>query len=119
MKALLKWIALAPLAAVLVTFAVINRQPVTVTFDPFGGGRVPLAVTAPLFVVLGVAAMIGVIAGGIATWFGQARHRRIARRARAEIERLRAENERLAAVAREKGGGGPALVHGSAPLSAA
>ena len=72
------------------------------TFDPFGGNSPALAVTAPLFVVLGLAAMIGVVIGGIATWFGQARHRRAARQARAELERLRAENERLSAAAREK-----------------
>jgi uncharacterized integral membrane protein len=102
MKTLLKWIVLAPLAAVLLVFALVNRQAVTVTFDPFDGTSPALAVTAPLFVVLGLAAMIGVIIGGIATWFGQARHRRAARQARAELERLRAENARLSAAARER-----------------
>ena len=102
MKTALKWIVLVPLAAVVLVFALANRQAVTVTFDPFGGSSRGLAVTLPLFVVLGLAAMIGVLTGGIATWFGQAHYRRAARRARIELDRLRAENERLAAVAREK-----------------
>ena len=102
MKAALKWIVLVPLGAVLLVFALVNRQDVTVTFDPFGGTAPALAVTLPLFVGLGIAAMIGVVAGSIATWFGQAHHRRAARRARAEIARLGAENERLAGAARNK-----------------
>jgi uncharacterized integral membrane protein len=102
MKNALKWVVLTPLAVVLLIFALINRQTVTVSFDPFGGTPPAFAVTAPLFVVLGLAAMIGVIAGGIATWFAQGRHRRAARQARAEAQRLRTENERLAAAARAK-----------------
>ena len=102
MKTLLKWIVLAPLAAALLVFALVNRQDVTVAFDPFGGNSPALAVTLPLFVVLGLAAMIGVVIGGVATWFGQARHRRAARQARVELERLKAENQRLSAAAHEK-----------------
>jgi uncharacterized integral membrane protein len=102
MKTFLKWVVLAPFAAVLLVFALVNRQSVTVSFDPFGGTPPALAANAPLFIALGVAAMIGVVAGGIATWFAQGRHRRAARQARAEAQRLRAENERLSASARAK-----------------
>jgi uncharacterized integral membrane protein len=101
-KNLLKWIVLTPLVAVLLVFALVNRESVTVTLDPFGGSPPALSVTAPLFVVLGLAAMVGVVAGGIATWFAQGRHRRAARQARAEAERLRMENDRLAAAQRAK-----------------
>jgi hypothetical protein len=41
--------------------------------------------------VLTVAVMIGVVAGGVATWFGQGKHRRAARMSRAEADNLRAE----------------------------
>lgn len=118
MKTLLKWIVLAPLAAVLLVFALVNRRDVIVTFDPYGGNSPALTINAPLFVVLGVAAMIGVVIGGIATWFGQRRHRRAARQARAELARLKAENDRLAAAAREKIAA-PALPRGEAQRSAA
>lgn len=101
MKTLLKWIVLAPLAAALLVFALVNRQDVTVAFDPFGNSPA-LTKTWPLFVWLGLAAMIGVVIGGVATWFGQARHRRAARQARVELERLKAENQRLSAAAHEK-----------------
>jgi uncharacterized integral membrane protein len=117
MKNALKWIVLAPLAVVLLVFALHNRQHVTVSFDPFGNSPA-LAVPLPLFVALGLAAMIGVFVGGIATWFGQARHRRAARQARAEIERLRAENQRLSAAMRDKAAA-LALAHSGAQRSAA
>jgi uncharacterized integral membrane protein len=95
MKSFLTWLALAPVAVVLLVFAVVNRRPVPIIFDPFGDPTSGLSVAAPLFVELFVAAFVGVVLGGVATWFGQGRYRRAAREARAETARLRAENERL------------------------
>ena len=45
----------------------------------------------PLFVVVFATLMLGVLIGGFASWIGQGRHRRAARQARAEVERLRAD----------------------------
>jgi len=93
MKTFLKWLVLAPLLVVVLVFAVVNRGVVTVSFDPFGGASSGLSMSAPLFVVLFVTAIIGVIVGGVAAWFEQGRHRRAARELRAELARLRAEGE--------------------------
>jgi hypothetical protein len=87
---LLKWIVILPVAAILVAFAFANRDVVTIYLDPLGGGILP-TLEAPQFVVLLVAAAIGVIAGSAATWLGQSPHRRRARLAEAEAERLRYE----------------------------
>jgi uncharacterized integral membrane protein len=90
----LKFVIVAPIAIALLAFAFANRHIVTVSFDPFPSGDVPaFAITAPLFVVLILAAMIGVVAGGFAVWFAQGRYRRAARRSRAEADRWRAEAE--------------------------
>ena len=90
----LKLVIAVPIAIVLLAFAFANRAIVTVSFDPFPSGDVPaFAVSAPLFVMLILAAMIGVVAGGAAVWFAQGRYRRAARRSRAEAERWRAEAE--------------------------
>ena len=90
----LKFVIIAPIAIALLAFAFANRHFVTVSFDPFPSGDVPaFAVSAPLFVVLILTAMIGVIAGGAAVWFAQGRHRRAARRNRIEADRWRAEAE--------------------------
>ena len=89
-----KLVLVVPIAIALLAFAFANRQFVTVSFDPFPSGDVPaFSIDLPLFVVLILTAMIGVVAGGVAVWFAQGRHRRAARRSRAEADRWRAEAE--------------------------
>src|SRR5262249_61352318 len=69
-----------PLFLVFVVFAVANRHLVTVSFDPFNTTDPALAISLPLFALIIVVAIIGVVAGGSAVWFGQRRWRRAARR---------------------------------------
>jgi uncharacterized integral membrane protein len=93
MKTLLKFIIVTPIAIVLLAFAFANRHIVTVSFDPFAADDAPAfaAISAPLFLLLFLAAMIGVLAGGAATWLRQGKHRKAARANRAEAERLRGQ----------------------------
>jgi uncharacterized integral membrane protein len=76
---------------VFVTFAVANRHFVTVSFDPFNPDDPVLSRTLPLFALIIVVAILGVIAGGCATWFGQRRWRRAARHHEADARTVRAE----------------------------
>ena len=69
---------LIPLGLVFLVFAVANRHFVTVSFDPFNSTDPSIAVTLPLFVVIIAVAILGVVAGGSATWFRQRRWRRLA-----------------------------------------
>jgi uncharacterized integral membrane protein len=84
-----------PLALILIVFAVANRHFVTVSFDPFNSTNPSLSASMPLFVLIILAAIIGVLAGGCATWFGQRHWRRAARRLEADA---RAAREQLAAL---------------------
>ena len=94
----LRLLVLAVVAIVLILFAFANRQWVTISLDPFGAAdNAAVAIAAPLFAVVIVAAMLGVIAGAAATWLSQGRHRRAARSSRAEADRWRAEAEGLRA----------------------
>jgi uncharacterized integral membrane protein len=77
----------------LIVFAVANRHFVTVSFDPLNTTDPSLSVSLPLFVLIILVAIIGVLAGGSATWFGQRRWRRAARRHEADA---RAAKEQLA-----------------------
>lgn len=85
----LKTLVIVPLALILLAFAVANRQLVMVSFNPFESSDAALALTLPLFIVIIVAAVLGVIAGGIAVWFGQRRWRRAARRFETEAQAAR------------------------------
>jgi uncharacterized integral membrane protein len=92
----LKIVILILLAVVLLGFAFANRDPVTVSFDPFAStDSAAFSIAAPLFAVVIVAAMLGVVAGALATWVSQGRHRRASRQSRAEAEKWRAQAQTL------------------------
>jgi uncharacterized integral membrane protein len=84
-------VVLVPLGVIIVVFAVANRHPVRVSFDPFNSADPSLAITLPLFVVIILVAMTGVLAGGIATWFRQRHWRRAARRYEADARQAWAQ----------------------------
>lgn len=84
-----------PLALLIVLFAIANRAPVLVSLDPFDGKPPMFSVTSPLFVVLLVVLIAGVIVGGAASWTRQAKWRRRARRLAAELKTSRAETDTL------------------------
>ena len=95
MKTLLKAIVLVPIAILAIAFAVANRQVVAISFDPFSAGDPIFALAAPLFLLVFLLLCCGVVIGGMASWLGQGRYRRIARRATAEAEEARSEVDRL------------------------
>jgi uncharacterized integral membrane protein len=84
-------LVLIPLAIVFVVFAVANRHLVTVSFDPFNSVNPSVGVSMPLFVVIILVAILGVVAGGMATWFRQGRWRRAARLHEADARQARTE----------------------------
>ena len=92
----LRIVILILLAVILLGFAFANRHDVIVSFDPFAAiDNAAFSIAAPLFVVVIVAAMLGVVAGASATWLSQGRHRRAARQSRAEAEKWRAQAQAL------------------------
>jgi uncharacterized membrane protein YciS (DUF1049 family) len=85
-------VILVPLAIVIVAFAVANRQIVTVSFDPFSSEHPALSpLTLPLFALIIVLLIAGVVIGGLTAWLRQAKWRRVARRLEREMEELRGE----------------------------
>src|SRR5262245_19855402 len=91
MRRVLILLILLPLAAVIVFFSVANRETIAVSLDPFHGDTPALAFSAPLFVLLFGALVLGLLIGGIAAWARQGRWRRAARKFEFEAERLRGE----------------------------
>ncbi len=87
MRKILTALIVVPLGLVFIVFAVANRHVATVSFDPFNTVDPSLGVSLPLFVVIIGSAIFGVIAGSVATWFGQGHWRRASRRHEAESAR--------------------------------
>ncbi|MBA4333639.1 MAG: DUF1049 domain-containing protein [Methylobacterium sp.] len=98
MKTFLKALVLVPIALVVVLFAVANRAPVRVSFDPISRDVPVLAFDVPLFAVVLAALAVGVLIGGFASWLTQGKHRKAARRNRREAEALRSETQMLRAA---------------------
>jgi hypothetical protein len=84
-----------PLAVLLIALAVVNREPVTLILDPFGGTEPWLTLTAPLFLFLLGAFAFGLVVGGIATWLSQGKWRKAARTQSREARDFRRQVERL------------------------
>src|SRR5579864_4625099 len=91
MRKFLNAVVLIPLGVIFVVFAVANRHMVTVSFDPFNSNDPALGISLPLFAVIIVVAILGVVAGGAATWFGQRRWRRAARQHEEDASDIRAQ----------------------------
>jgi uncharacterized integral membrane protein len=82
---------LVPLAIVIIAFAVANREIVTVSLDPFSSSAPGASVTLPLFALIIVLLILGVLLGGIAAWLRQAKWRRTASRLERELAELHGE----------------------------
>ena len=61
-------VILVPLAVIIIAFAVANRQIVTVSLDPFSAEHPAASLTLPLFALVLVLLIIGVLVGGVAAW---------------------------------------------------
>jgi uncharacterized integral membrane protein len=88
-----------PLGLLFVVFAVANRHFVTVSFDPFNSIDPSISLSLPLFVLIILIAIIGVVAGGTATWFGQRHWRKAARQNEADARAAREQLIDLRAAA--------------------
>ncbi|RFB79010.1 lipopolysaccharide assembly protein LapA domain-containing protein [Methylovirgula sp. 4M-Z18] len=97
MKSFLRGIILILLTVVVIAFAVINDQPARISFVPFATEGDALTYNLPLWLVIIISVGFGILIGGIAAWFGQGKHRRAARQARAELQMLRGELDRVRA----------------------
>ena len=91
MRKFLNAVILIPLGVIFVVFAVANRHMVTVSLDPFNSNDPALGFALPLFAVIIAVAILGVVAGGAATWLSQRRWRRAARHHEADAREMRAQ----------------------------
>ena len=98
-------VIVVPIAVILIALAVANRHMTAFTLDPFNPGNSALTLQLPLFVMLFLTLIVGMIIGSLATWLRQGRYRKEARVQRREVKNLLhqqkaappADGERIAA----------------------
>jgi len=97
LRRIVGWVVLVPLSLVLIVFALANRQLTVVNFNPLVAADALASPGAgvPLFLVIFVFLLLGVVLGGIAAWFAAGEVRRDRRRWRREAERLGRELDAL------------------------
>lgn len=93
-KKLVNVLVLIPIGIVLIVLSVANRQPVTLALNPFRPEDSILSVSAPFFVYLFLALILGLVIGSFATWCTQAKHRKRARTEASEAVKWHTEAEK-------------------------
>ncbi|WP_105381259.1 lipopolysaccharide assembly protein LapA domain-containing protein [Neorhizobium alkalisoli] len=97
LKKILSLVIFVPLGIILIVLAVANRQTVTLALNPFRPEDSVLSVSAPFFLFLLLAVLLGMLIGAAVTWWSQGRHRKQARVEAREAARW--QNEHKAVVA--------------------
>ncbi|GGK40707.1 LapA family protein [Salinarimonas ramus] len=107
MRRIVSLLILVPFALLVALFAMANRAPTTISFDPFTPENPVWSLTGPLWIVLFVLFAAGVVIGGCAAWLVQGKHRKAERAYKREASSLKREVDR--AKDREAQTGLPAL----------
>jgi uncharacterized integral membrane protein len=94
-------VILVPLAIVIIAFAVANREIVTVSLDPFNSAEPAASLSLPLFALIILLLIIGVLIGGLAAWLRQGKWRGQARRLERQVQALRKKVEAFEGTAGE------------------
>ena len=93
MRRILRWVIWLPVAIVVISFAVANRQWTRLSLDPFSSTTPFLTIEMPLWALFIFGVFIGLLVGWVACWFAQGKHRKLSRERRGEITRLQSEIE--------------------------
>lgn len=91
MRRFFRWLVGLPIIFLVIGFAIANRGSVTLSFDPFTSVNPSLYLIMPLWLLFVAGILLGLIVGGIVSWWAQGKHRKAAREARAETLKLQAE----------------------------
>ncbi len=92
-------VILVPLAVIIIALAMANRANVTVSFDPFAAAEPAASVTLPLFALVILLLILGVVIGGVASRLRHGKWRGTARRVERELQQLRGKLAALESAA--------------------
>ncbi len=96
LKRILSLVVFVPMGIVLIVLAVANRQVVTLALNPFRPQDSVLSISAPFFVFVFLALLVGLVIGASLTWWRQGRYRRQARIEAKEAVKWQSEHKAIA-----------------------
>lgn len=91
MRRFFRWLVGAPIAIIVIAFAVANRRWVTLSLDPFSQDAPFAAIDMPLWLLLFVGGFVGILVGWFGSWLAQGKWRKAARDSKAEVALLQKE----------------------------
>jgi uncharacterized integral membrane protein len=91
LRRLIRWIVGLPIAILVISFAVANRQWTRLSLDPFSSTSPVLSVEMPLWLLFIFGVFIGILIGWAGCWIAQSKHRKLARERGREISTLQSE----------------------------
>ncbi|WP_306260290.1 lipopolysaccharide assembly protein LapA domain-containing protein [Pararhizobium sp. IMCC21322] len=102
----IKYLILIPLGIIVVVLSIANRGAVTVSLNPFqdsaaGTDLAVLSYSVPLYLLLFGFLLLGVILGGLGSWFSQGKWRRKARENEHQASRQQQRAEEAEKKARD------------------
>lgn len=97
-------VILVPLGIVLIVLSVANREMVRLALNPFQPDDQMLSVSAPFFVFIFSAVILGLLLGSAVTWLSQGKYRKRARNEARSALRWQAEADRHKTRAEEIAG---------------
>jgi len=86
----LSWIIFFPLTIIIIVFLVVNRGIVVIDLWPL-----PIILHIPIFLLIVIPLLVGIILGGTGSWLSGGRYRRNIKKKVYEIETTSLENKRL------------------------
>ncbi len=94
MKRLVTLLVLVPIGIIIVALAVANRQSVTLNVPPDVGGAPFYSQSIPVYALIFIALLVGMVIGSFATWVKQGKHRKQARVQKVEATKAVFEAEK-------------------------
>ncbi|MEL6745652.1 MAG: LapA family protein [Pseudomonadota bacterium] len=101
MKRLTTLLIILPIGIIVVALAVANRQAVSLSMPPYINDEPFFSLTLPLFAVIFISLLVGMVIGSCATWFKQGRFRKAARERKVEATKNAFEAEKQKTRAEE------------------
>ncbi|MEM1039846.1 MAG: LapA family protein [Pseudomonadota bacterium] len=101
MKRLTTLLIILPIGIIVVALAVANRQAVSLSMPPYINEEPFFSLTLPLFAVIFISLLVGMVIGSCATWFKQGRFRKAARDRKVEATKNAFEAEKQKTRAEE------------------